>query len=126
MPMRSLSSSVLRWPDRDDVLGAARAYADLLVRSDSTVRRVGIFGSYGRGEVGPGSDADIIVEVDSSALPPERRVLNLPAPRLPVPVDLIVVTTAEIDELRRRSAKWSREVFERTVWLAERPSPVSA
>lgn len=121
MPVRSLTSSVLRWPSRDEVLTAAGEYARAVVDVSPRVLRVGIFGSYARGNPGPGSDADLLVEVDRSEELFERRALGLPPPRLPVPVDLVVLTRDEISEMTTRRPRWRREVLDATIWLASRP-----
>ncbi len=120
MPVRSSSSSVLVWPSLERVLDAARAYAALVLDRNPRVLRVGLIGSYARGEHGPGSDADLLVELESSDQPAHRRSLSLPAPQLPVPVDLLVLTRDEVEELGRGSARWQREVLGSAVWLAER------
>jgi predicted nucleotidyltransferase len=120
MPVRCLNSSVLVWPSAEQVLAAARAYATHVLQSEPHALRVGLFGSYARGDQGPGSDADLLVELSSTDQPPHRRALALPPPRLPVPVDLVVLTRAEVVELGRLSPRWLREVLGRAIWLAER------
>ncbi|MFQ5811257.1 MAG: nucleotidyltransferase family protein, partial [Armatimonadota bacterium] len=66
MPVRSLHSSVLRWPDREIVLDALRRWTDRLARGHANVRRLGYCGSYARGDWGVGSDLDIIVVIAAS------------------------------------------------------------
>jgi predicted nucleotidyltransferase len=60
---------------------------------------VGYFGSYARGDWGVGSDLDLVVIVEASAEPFERRA---------VPVDLLVYTRAEWTRLasRPRDVVW--------------------
>ncbi len=53
MPVRSLDSPVLTWPDRETVVRALRAWADGLARARRDVLRVGYFGSYARGKETP-------------------------------------------------------------------------
>jgi predicted nucleotidyltransferase len=50
MPVRSLSSSVLRWPDAQTVDHAVREWAQKVVRHREDVLRIGYFGSYARGD----------------------------------------------------------------------------
>ena len=98
MPVRSLTSSVIRWPDRGSVLEAVRAWsAD--VRRRAEVVRVGCFGSLVRGDWGVGSDADLVVIVEASADPFYRRRIGYDASALPVPADLLVYTEAEWGEM---------------------------
>lgn len=52
MPVRSLSSSMLRWPDRETVDRAVRRWAEEVARRKPEVVRIGYFGSYARGDWG--------------------------------------------------------------------------
>lgn len=124
MPVRSLTSSVLVWPSAEQVLASARSYAHLLLcHRDWRVLRVGLIGSYARGDWGPGSDADLLVELEACDKPAWYRALALPPPRLPVPADLVVLTRAELLSLARQSPRWSREVLGRAIWLGCRAEP---
>ena len=52
MPVRSLSSPVLRWPEASRVEQALREWAGEIVRQRGDVVRIGYFGSYARGGFG--------------------------------------------------------------------------
>ena len=52
MPVRSLRSSVLRWPHRATVLRAAREWLAVQRASHPEILRVGVFGSYARNDAG--------------------------------------------------------------------------
>jgi hypothetical protein len=54
-----LTQSLLRWPEPELVLRQVR---------------VGVFGSYGRGDAGVGSDLDLLL-IDSDAVGPQRQRL---------------------------------------------------
>ncbi len=95
MPVRSLSSPVLRWPDARAVTDAARRWAARAARARLDVARIGCFGSYVRGDWGVGSDLDIVVVLDHSLIPFERRAAEWDTTSLPVPVDVLVYTSAE-------------------------------
>ncbi len=99
MLVRSLSSSVLRWPDAREVDQAVRQWARRVAALHPDVLRVGYFGSYARGDWGPGSDVDLIVVVRSCDEPFERRAARLDATGLPVPADVLVYTEAEWRDL---------------------------
>ena len=58
MPVRSLSSSVLKWPDAQTVERALRRWTKKAVRDRDDVLRA-YFGSYSRGGWGVGSDLDL-------------------------------------------------------------------
>ena len=61
MPVRSLTSPVLIWPNRDRVDEAVRCWGVALKASTPAAVRVGYFGSYARGNWGVGSDLDVVV-----------------------------------------------------------------
>jgi hypothetical protein len=76
MPMRSLNSSVLIWPDRETVEQALRRWLVQEVGHHPELVRLGYFGSYARGDWGVGSDLDLIVIVRDTDTPFERRALT--------------------------------------------------
>lgn len=114
MPVRLSSTAVLAWPDSQLVAEAARRWAEDLRRAEAGVVAVGYFGSYARGDWGVGSDLDVVVIVDDSPEPFERRAARWDATRLPVPADVLVYTRPEWERLSARP----REV----VWVSGRPS----
>jgi len=94
MPVRSLTSSVFRWPPPEEVRAAIGTWAaETVARPD--VARVGCFGSLAKGTWGVGSDVDLVVIVDRSSQPVYRRALEFDASTLPVPADVLVYTTEE-------------------------------
>jgi len=105
MPVRSLSSAVLKWPDRECVLGAARRWARELRARDADVVQVLLVGSYARGDWGVGSDADIIVILGDGVLSPQERYRRYYPDNVPVAVDLWVYTLAEWNALSGRSPR---------------------
>ncbi len=73
MPVKSLNSSVPKWPDRLTVDRAARSWAAGEARGHPELLRLGYFGSYASGNAGVGSDLDLIGIVDRAAEKFERR-----------------------------------------------------
>ena len=122
MPVRSLRSSVLRWPDRDEVHRAVAAWADHMASARDDVVSVGYFGSYARGDWGVGSDVDIVVVVTESAEPFIRRAVAFETAALPVEADVLVYTRSEWDRLRGRNGTPARAARE-MVWVLERDRP---
>ncbi|MBI4492448.1 MAG: nucleotidyltransferase domain-containing protein [Chloroflexi bacterium] len=116
MPVRSLSSPVLRWPDAATVRQAIARWVEEVVRQRPEVRRLGYFGSYARGDWGVGSDLDLVVVVERSDQPFARRAAAWDVADLPVPVDLLVYT---LDEWRSLCAegRFGQALSQETVWI---------
>ena len=119
MPVRSLNSSVLKWPDAKAVGSAVRQWAELVVQSHPEVQAIGYFGSYPRGDWGVGSDVDLAVLVDACEEPFERRGLAFDATRLPVPADVLVYTVAEWESLRTEHG-FLKQAAEEMIWVFQR------
>jgi predicted nucleotidyltransferase len=119
MPVRSLSSSVLKWPDRQTVEAALRRWADRVARRREDVLRIGYFGSYARGDWGVGSDLDILIVVRAARAPFESRSTEFDATELPVPADLLVYTREEWEALGPES-RFGRTLHTQAVWLFRR------
>jgi len=116
MPVRSLNSSVLKWPDPQTVIEAVRRWAESVGRKHRTVRAIGYFGSYARGNWGVGSDLDIVIITSYSEEPFERRSLLYDAAPLPVPADILVYTEEEWARLKREGG-FPRALEAQTVWI---------
>lgn len=95
MPVRSLSSAVFKWPDREQVLSAARRWALRLCRDDPAVESVFCVGSYARNDWGVGSDLDVIVLIGDVDLSPIQRRTRYEPQGLPVPADVWIYTRTE-------------------------------
>ena len=112
MPVRSLDSTVLVWPDANTAIEALRKWALKHAAAYSNLLGVGYFGSCARGDWDVGSDLDVILIVGKCGDPFERRAVHWDLSRLPVPADLVVYT---YDEWMRHSdnsliARIQREV----------------
>ncbi len=116
MPVRSLNSSVRKWPDPDAVLEEVRRWATCLAESQSAVLSVGLFGSYGRGDAGVGSDLDIVILVEEDERPFHRRLIGAPE-ELPLPADILVYTQEEWRDLHQRGGLFSETIRRETRWL---------
>ncbi|MCX7622600.1 MAG: nucleotidyltransferase domain-containing protein [Thermomicrobium sp.] len=119
MPARSSSSSVLRWPDRAEVLAAVREWAQQLDLPGLVA--VGVFGSYARGDWGVGSDVDLVVVVERSDRPPIERPVDLPLEKLPVPAEAIVYTREEWERLPEANPHFAAVLAREVVWVYGRP-----
>lgn len=114
MPVRSLHSSVLRWPDRNEVEKALRAWAQKVRVEHPETLRIGYFGSYATESWGVGSDVDIVIVVAASKKPFMERPQDFDTTSLPVPADLFVYTAEEFAALK---GKFSRVLREEAVWI---------
>ncbi len=120
MPVRSLNSSVIKWPDTASVDEALRVWANSVSASRPDVFRVGYIGSHARGDWGVGSDLDVIIIVETAAEPFERRSLKFDLSVIPVPVDLLVYTRAEWQTLAEAKGKFWSTVDHEAVWVYQR------
>jgi len=116
MPVRSLSSSILKWPDAQTVDRAIRDWAHTAAQSHGEVRRIGYFGSYARGDWGVGSDLDVIIIVESSQQAFERRGSAWDLTEFPVPVDVLVYTEKEWQSLVQQG-RFASSVLNEAVWV---------
>jgi len=117
MPVKSLNSSVLKWPDRLTVDRTARSWAAREALRHPELLRLGYFGSYARGDAGVGSDLDLIAIVDRAAEPFERRSITWDLDILPVPAELIVYTQEEWKRLQKQGKKFARMLNNQVVWV---------
>lgn len=119
MPVRSLNLSVLKWPDSHTVFGAVREWAENLASLNPPVQGIGCFGSYARGDWGMGSDVDLLILVNHTDLPFERRALLFNASVLPVPADVLVYTVEEWNNLQKNSVS-VRKIAAEVYWVFQR------
>lgn len=120
MPVRSSSSSVLRWPDASRVRAALAAWARERGSRATELLRVGYFGSYARGDWGPGSDLDVVLVVARSDRPFIERGSEWDLTSLPVPAQTLVYTTKEWARLQREGGRFATMLGSETVWVWER------
>ena len=119
MPVRSLTSSVRRWPSPAEVEAALRRWAQQLDLPGLV--GLGYFGSYARGDAGVGSDLDLVAIVEASDLAPPLRATRLPLEDLPLPADALVYTKAAWEALKRRKDRFAKTLLAETRWLLGPP-----
>ncbi len=117
MPVRSLTSSVLKWPDLKAVDRAARFWAANLVKDRTEIIKLGYFGSYARGDWGVGSDLDLIVIVNQTDESFERRSLKWKIEQLPVPAQALVYTFEEWEMLKKKGGRFASVLERDTIWI---------
>jgi hypothetical protein len=104
MPVRSLHTSVLKWPDRRQVERSVAEWADREAPRHPGLLRLGYFGSYARGDAGVGSDLD-------------RRALGWDLSDLPVPAELLVYTRQEWERHQQEGGRFARTLQQEARWL---------
>jgi len=119
MPVRSLNSSVMKWPKRNQVDSAVREWAVNLAKQCPEIEKVGYFGSYACGNWGVGSDLDVILLVTESDLPFYRRAVLYDATSLPVPTDLLVYTAKEWKDPMGQT-RFVQKISKETIWVYSR------
>jgi hypothetical protein len=85
MPVRSLTQSVLRWPEPPAVLERVRSWAEALAATRPNLQRVEVYGSYGRGSPGVGSELDLLLVEAGASGPQRERLFHLPLEQLNFP-----------------------------------------
>lgn len=118
MPVRSLTSSVIRWPDRQEINSAVHQWARAAAARHSGVVRIGYFGSYARGDWGVGSDVDLIIIVSTARQPFAERARDWDTTDLPVPADVLIYTEDEWTDMSRQNRRITRETID---WVYEAP-----
>ena len=117
MPVRSLTQSVLRWPPPEQVLQEVQAWAEAQRRARSSLQRVGVFGSYGRGTASVGSDLDVLLIDEAATGPQHLRLQHWPLERLPLSCDALVLTPAELGALLAGGSRMGCELQSDLRWL---------
>ena len=120
MPVRLLSSPILRWPDRETVHRAISAWARRVFRTNPEVLRIGYFGSFAREDWGVGSDLDLIAIVRNMDEPFEKRNLSWDTTFLPVPVDFVIYTEKEWKDLEKAGTGFYKIVNNEVKWIVIR------
>ena len=117
MPVRSSSSSILKWPDREAVERALRDWASVAARQRPDLQRVGYLGSYARGDWGVGSDLDVVLVLRDATAPFMSRAQEWDLTGLPVPADVLVYSNGEWAKLVAGTGRFCRVASEETVWV---------
>ena len=123
MPKRSLSSRVLRWPEPATVLAAAGEWATAFGPTQPDLLGIGYIGSYARGDWGVGSDLDLLLVLRRAEGPFHERAGKFERPRLPVSVDLLVYTAAEVEAFQKEGRRFGKVLARELKWLWQRQSP---
>ncbi len=125
MPHRSSNGSVLRWPSSESVLEAAGRWAERQAAAQPELEAVGVFGSYGRGDAGVGSDLDLLLVLRQCELPIWERLRPCDTADLPLATDLLIYSRREWESLPQWNPKLAARLERDLRWLIA-PSPPAA
>ncbi len=125
MPVPSLSGSVRRWPAAAEVLEQAAAWAALQRSGNPDLLAVGVFGSYGRGTAGVGSDLDLLLILRHCDEPIWNRLRRWDTSSLPLACDLLVYSLEEWRSLPQWNPKLAEALLNDTRWLGEMPAAMA-
>jgi hypothetical protein len=120
MPVRSLNSSVIKWPDQKTGHNAVSDWARKVSQEHPKIIRIGYVGSYARGDWGVGSDLDLIIFLERSERSFWQRALDLPLPDLPVPADMLVYIMDEWQSLAKQGTRFYKTVQREARWVYAR------
>jgi len=121
MPVPSPSGSVLRWPAAAEVLERAGCWAAAQRLGDPDLLAVGVFGSYGRGTAGVGSDLDLLLILRHCDDPIWQRLRRWDTSSLPLACDLLVYGLNEWHSLPQWNQKLAQALQQDTQWLGNPP-----
>jgi len=93
-----------------------RHWTEKVVQTRKDVLQIGYFGSYARGDWGVGSDLDLVIVLESSEQPFERRSVEWDTTELPVPADVLVYTKGEWQALGLQR-RFFQALMREAVWV---------
>jgi hypothetical protein len=99
MPVRLFTQSLLRWPEPAEVFKAVTAWAAAQSLQQPGFERLGVYGSYGRGDAGVGSDLDLVLIDRSATGTASERFRQWPFEELPLSCDALILTPPEWEQL---------------------------
>jgi hypothetical protein len=108
------------------VLEQAAAWAALQRSGHPDLLAVGVFGSYGRGTAGVGSDLDLLLILQRCDDPIWERLRRWDTSSLPLACDLLVYSLEEWRSLPQWNPKLAEALLNDTRWLGERPGAMAA
>ncbi|MFW6174771.1 MAG: nucleotidyltransferase domain-containing protein [Chloroflexota bacterium] len=99
MRERSYGSAKTVWLDREQILAETRRAVTKLGKDHPEISRVILFGSMASGDAAPGSDVDLMVEVDETDIRFLDRSLAYRVDGVSIGVDVFVYTRAEVEQM---------------------------
>jgi hypothetical protein len=117
MPESLQPGSVLRWPSAEQVLEQAERWAERQHHLNPELLAVGVFGSYGRGDAGVGSDLDLVLILRECSEPIWQRLRHWQTGSLPLACDLLLYSLREWQTLPQWNPRLAAVLRQDTRWL---------
>jgi hypothetical protein len=108
---------VLKWPSHEEVKNVLRQWINKQMTTHPEVIQLGYFGSLAKGNWGVGSDLDLIVIIQDSSIPFEKRPVGWDFDMLPVPTDMLIYTMKEWQHMRKKGGRFVEMIEKEAVWL---------
>ncbi len=108
---------MLRWPSSAEVLEQAHQWAQRQEAGHPELEAVGVFGSYGRGDAGVGSDLDLLLILSHCDLPIWERLRPWDTATLPLATDLLVYSRQEWQTLPSWNPRLAATLARDVHWL---------
>jgi hypothetical protein len=115
--MPSSVGPVLRWPSSEQVIDQATAWAKAQQQQNPDLLAVGLYGSYGRGDAGVGSDLDLVLILEACSLPIWERLRRWDTGSLLLACDLLVYSRPEWQSLPQWNPRLAEALRYDTRWL---------
>ncbi|RJP23820.1 MAG: nucleotidyltransferase domain-containing protein [Candidatus Omnitrophota bacterium] len=116
MPVRSLHSSVLKWPDFEVVIDSLHSWTEKILKNRNDISRIGYYGSYARGDWGVGSDLDLMIVLKHTDHLSDKIAVEWDTTDLPVPVDLSIYSRKEWQSLDRQG-RFYQTLQREMIWI---------
>lgn len=121
MRTRSFGSVKITYLDRKAAVRAVERAARRLATKHPEIRRILLFGSLGRGDAVPGSDADLLLVLERCDLPFRDRLASYRLGRCPVPVEVFPYLESEISEMLHEGNQFLKQALTEGITVFERP-----
>jgi predicted nucleotidyltransferase len=108
------------------VLEQAERWAALQRSAHPDLMAVGVFGSYGRGTAGVGSDLDLLLILQRCDEPIWERLRRWDTRSLPLACDLLVYSLAEWRSLPQWNPRLAQALRNDTRWLGDAPESIAS
>ncbi len=117
MQTKSSGSAKVTFFDRDAVWRATQELAATLAIDHPEIRSIKAFGSIVRGRAVPGSDVDLLIEVESSGLDFKDRADVFRPTGFPTALDIFVYTRAELQAMLAEGNMFLRRALSEAIIL---------